>query len=761
MKYIVTSLLFGLGAALSAQNIVTRNDTVEVFNGSHQLKLAWATGLNSAHIGNLDFNLDGKMDLFVFEPNQELNEITGDKIYPFINQGDSTYVFDPSYRQNFWDDNVILERMAILRDYNCDGKMDIFTHDVRDRVTVYKNVSTNTLKFELVTKILKTDTSDIPAGYWHPAEIYWNWEDVIAFDDVDGDGDMDILSIDFIGSYIEYHKNLSMEKYGNCDSLVFKIRNMCWGFFAEDFNVIKLNTCNPYGNVPNPELRGKGSSGGNEKGSKHSNTSLLIIDLDGDGVKDLLAGDGIRTSLYAYYNGGGVNSSKIVSYDTVYPKVNRVNFIIYAIPFYVDVDFDGKKDLIATVRNDNLQDTNTVWIYKNTGSNTNPTFNLSTKSFLQDEMIDVGTKSKPVFFDYNLDIIIGNFGYFNKFDYPPPDDYHSQLALYENVGQLQAPKFKLVDTDFGGLSDDTLDLQHKKRSMGLHPTFGDLDGDSDEDMILGDYRGKLHYYENIPVNGKADFHLASAELLGIDVGDYSTPQLFDLDNDGQLDLIIGERNGNLFYYKNISNGGNLDFQLMDDSLGNINIKEWWDLTGFSAPFMFRDSMDEVKLLVGTKVGYVHLYDHIFTGDSLSTKFNLVETTYQNIWDGDYSTISGGDLNHDRALDFVLGNQSGGISLYTSQDSIYIPGVQQRTTAELHTRIYPNPANDKITAVVEGGMEDIYRFEIYNTLGKMMNYKEAKGRAVFDIGNLDSGVYILRVSSKKRPVVMTERFVKMR
>ena len=43
----------------------------------------------------------------------------------------------------------------------------------------------------------------------------------------------------------------------------------------------------------------------------------------------------------------------------------------------------------------------------------------------------------------------------------------------------------------------------------------DEDGDGDEDMILGDYRGKIHYYKNNPVNGKASFDLEEAELQNI------------------------------------------------------------------------------------------------------------------------------------------------------------------------------------------------------------------------------------------------------
>ncbi|MEQ9064955.1 MAG: T9SS type A sorting domain-containing protein [Vicingaceae bacterium] len=764
----VKKIFFGLAIVLlvidsMGQNVVMRNDTVEVFHGSTRLTLPWASGINSAHFNELDFNLDGKMDLFVFEPNQELNEQTGDKILPFINSGDTAYVYAPQYRSNFKDNGIAMERMAILRDYNCDGKMDIFTHDVRDRVTVYKNVSTDKLEFELVTKILKTDTSGLPSQYWHPGEIYWNWEDVIAFEDIDGDGDIDILTIDFGGSFIEYHKNLSIEKYGICDSLHFEIKNMCWGYFSEDFDSVSFNTCNSAGNVPNPEMKKRILSGG-QKGSKHSNTSLLAIDLDGDNVKDLIAGDGIRNHLYAFYNGGKKDSAYMVSYDKYYPPTDSVNLIIYAVPFYVDVDFDGKKDLLVSVRNDQLQDTESSWAYKNVGGNSNPNFSLTTKHFLQGEMIDVGTRSKPVFFDYNQDglqdLVISNYGYFKNLKYPN-NEYTSQLALYENVGALQEPKFQLVDLDMWNLSDDTLNVQSNTYTYGIHPTFGDLDGDGDEDMMVGDYRGKIHYYENSPVGGKAQFSLTFVDFQGIDVGDFSTPQLFDIDKDNKLDLLIGERDGNINYYRNISNG-NLAFQKMDDSLGNINVKEWWDLTGFSVPFFYRDdSLNTVRLLAATKVGNIQLYDSIYSGDSLSVKFFKIEESYQDMWDGIYSSIHGADLNNDGSLDFVLGNQSGGVSLFTSEDSIYIPGISDLNSRTIKLKLYPNPAADRINVVVEGSGSDENEFVLFSALGKVLGSRKGTNAVSFDLSNVESGVYFIKVQNKNRPIVLTERFIKIK
>ena len=133
IKTICVIISVALGLNLSAQNVVTRNDTVKVIHGVDSLELAWASGINAAHVSELDFNLDGLMDIFIFEPNTELNLKMGDKIFPFINTGGSGlgYRYAPEYRADFINNGIILEGMVLLRDYNCDGKMDIFTQHSR------------------------------------------------------------------------------------------------------------------------------------------------------------------------------------------------------------------------------------------------------------------------------------------------------------------------------------------------------------------------------------------------------------------------------------------------------------------------------------------------------------------------------------------------------------------------------------------------------------------------------------------------------
>jgi len=57
-----------------------------------------------------------------------------------------------------------------------------------------------------------------------------------AMADIDNDGDLDLLTFFGLGSYVEYHKNLSVEKYGTCDSLDFILTDKCWGILKKVLN---------------------------------------------------------------------------------------------------------------------------------------------------------------------------------------------------------------------------------------------------------------------------------------------------------------------------------------------------------------------------------------------------------------------------------------------------------------------------------------------------------------------------------------------
>jgi hypothetical protein len=723
--FIIVSFNFSFG-----QFSFNYSDSLQIIKNGNPLSLAWSGGLNYSQFSEIDFDYDGDMDLLAFDR-------SNDQIRLFENKdinGTRSYVYNPIGQSLFPSD--LRYRLAAV-DYNQDGKNDLFAYGIGG-IKVFKNTgnSTSGLQWTLVKNLLYSD------NWGTLLNLYVSSADIPAIVDVDLDGDIDILTYHIGGEYLQYHKNLSQETYGHSDSLMYELKNECWGGFREDVNsnTVFLNDqtapCQA-GNVPNPQLKP------NDAEKAHAGSTVLAIDMDGNGVKDLLLGDVAYPSINFLTNGGTtVNSNSLmISANPNFPSnTTPISMQLFPAAFWMDVDFDNKKDLLVAPNAKNVSENETsVLKYKNTASNSTPNFVFETKAFLQEDMIEHGTGSIPVLTDIDndglIDLFVANF-----FSYKPTLMKESRIAYYKNTGTNTNPIYTFIDNDFINLSQSGLGLR-------MVPTFGDLNNDGKKDILLGLENGTICYFQNTTSGATPTFSapvINYQDNLGqvINVGQYASPQLFDLNKDGKLDLLIGKKTGELVYYENIGSLAQPIFKLTNSNLGNVDVSNITSPDGFSVPFFFTH-LDTTYLLVGSLEGPIHFYDSIEQNLTPGSSFRTISSNFLNQGKniGGYSACALADLDNDMNLDLFIGQDLGGL-FYLENDSLSNLGLNNAIQILPEINIYPNPANDKITIISSTYLNEL-DILIYTSTGKLIDTKKVEqNKTDLSIRELTPGMYIL-------------------
>ena len=714
LKVFLYSLLFFLSSKTCTSQInFLKNDSITVSINGTLLSNAWTGGLNFIQASTIDLNYDGIEDLFLFDR-------SGNKINTFINQGiqDSiSYLADNSYRNKFPE----LNSWALLRDYNNDGKKDIFSY-TPGGFLVYKNVgnASDGLSFELETpKVYSNYFSDyIP--------LYITSVDIPAIDDIDSDGDLDILTFSVNGVYVEYHQNRSMELYGVPDSLDdFNLNTPCWGKFRENELNCEITLDLPCGGGRSPE------------NILHAGSSLSTFDSDGDGDKEIVIGDISCTTNTFIVNGGTAQLANGISQTHNFPNTTEpINFNNFPTSYFIDVNNDGKRDLLVSPNVFNAaENAQSIWFYKNVGTNQIPNFKKINQNFLQNQMIEVGEGAHPVLEDLDgdglRDLLIGNYGY-----YSVGGNINSKLTFFKNVGTFNEPIFQFQTSDYQNFSQLNM--------KGLYPAFGDLDGDGDKDLLLGNEDGKMVYYTNFPNNGVANFILSQSFYKGIDVGNFATPQIVDVDNDGKLDLLIGEERGNVNFCRNAGTITEADFSVstMNPLFGNINVSKYIPNSiafGYSTPKLFKHN-GQSKIISGSQHGFIYLYENI--DNNLSGEFTLVDSTLSNIWEGERTVPEISDINNDGNPDLFLGNYAGGLTFFKFDNLSNVSS----SPVKKEIRIYPNPAQNNI--FISSSLNKIQSISIFDLNQRLVLLENIFNNSIVDISKLNAGYYILKVSSSE-------------
>jgi hypothetical protein len=287
-------------------------------------------------------------------------------------------------------------------------------------------------------------------------------------------------------------------------------------------------------------------------------------DVDGDGLLDLVVGEALSApsvgKVRFYRNIGSAAApvygdfcfAQTASGDLTVPRSGCLGIF----PRMVDWNNDGKLDLLAGLGD------GTVKIFLNIGTTTCGVYDPKTK-------LKTGTTTNPLFDNGTL-LTAGPAGSKTTLDVgdratPSFVDWNNDgkrdlivgnlngfVTLFLNQGADAAPDFLAGQfVQAGGVN---LNIAEGRSS----PVVVDADGDGRKDLIIGETNGKLYFYRNVGADAAPVFGAATTLLVkGVVItlpgsAPRSRPFVCDYNHDGRLDVLVGESDGKVYLFTSMS-----------------------------------------------------------------------------------------------------------------------------------------------------------------------------------------------------------------
>lgn len=726
-RFLFLALFIPHGLLAQLTYVIDQNTPVRDIN-DQELSMPWGGGLNATQYNTLDLNNDGNEDLVLFDR-------MANKVITYL-QENGAFTYAPRYENLF---PAEISNWLLLRDHNCDGKKDIFTGDILG-MKVYTNTTqaNETLSWKQVlffsgfsgpkSQVLLTK------GFSGKINLQIQFDDLPSISDADGDGDLDIFNMRFVGNgNMEFHKNFSVERYGTCDSLDFERITQAWGNFREcacGLFAYNGEACPTGGRV------------------KHAGgKSLLALDVNGDQKQDILFAESDCARVFMFENDGTLLDTQVKT-AVNFPPAHPVNFIIFPAVFYEDVDFDGKKDLMSSPNifskenlGANLKQSN--WFYKNTGSAASPVFSFVKTNFLQEHMIDVGDNAIPAFADYDGD---GDFDMFISSN--SSENFRSRIVLYENTGGPKNPAFKLVVDDYLGFSNLSF--------YNVKIQFTDIDGDNTTDLVFTGTRFEngatdLYFVGNKSEN-VLDFGGQQISAINFNLLFNENLYITDVDGDGSADILAGRGNGSLEYWRNMGMPPEFNFVLEDEDIIGSEFSVLRQFATCSVADL--DADGKADLVFGDQTGKIKIisdYRNAPDSDPITeVVFNPVLNVYaaQNLG-GRIWPVVVNLFNSDKPA-IAVGNILGGLQILRNDEGQSLPDTPV-------IDIYPNPVERTETLHLKTDRNATV--QIISALGQKLSEPVRLMANViqeYKVPSLAEGAYLLKFTANKKTV--TRRLV---
>ncbi|WP_185155649.1 putative Ig domain-containing protein [Rudanella paleaurantiibacter] len=210
-------------------------------------------------------------------------------------------------------------------------------------------------------------------------------------------------------------------------------------------------------------------------------------------------------------------------------------------------------------------------------------------------------------------------------------------------------------------------------------------------------------------NTTLTYSLVTNNFAGIDVGTEAAPTVVDFDQDGRLDLFVGQDDGTVSRYEQTAVNGTVFTNLGSLSDGNGTI----DMGGrVTVSVVDTDGDGKFSVLLGRSDGLVHEYEQTTIG---SSQLVLVTTSFGGVGTTSFAVVGMTDFSGEGRLEFLTG-KGDGIVGYFNQSDVNSPDFFRVNSDYLTLTSNTAPfcvdldGNGRIDVLMGVGGGRIYRFE---------------------------------------------------
>lgn len=307
------------------------------------------------------------------------------------------------------------------------------------------------------------------------------------------------------------------------------------------------------------------------------------------------------------------------------------------------------------------------------------------------------------------------------------DLFHKSVYHFHNNGSMQEPNVALMDSLFP--------QPQPVSTLGHNiPRFADIDADGDQDFFvagLRQYQNNFIFYRNVGDATRPQFKATTLNFLPLfDAGSYCAPAFADLDGDGDLDLMLGNIDGQFVYYENLGSSSAPALQWVTDNFQNLRPTSY----AVSSPaFVDIDRDGDLDLFSGDFFGRIAFFEN--RGTARAPSFALITNNYQTIDVGNSSAPVFADGDRDGDFDLYIGEGNAAVvNIFENTGTPQQPLFASKPRKEFAHAV---PADDATPFLFDWNRDGWLDLFMGTRLGKILYYR---GTAVLDSFTLESAAF---------------------